>query len=275
MRNTLLVCALFTAVLIITFITDYAYTNQVYESRANEIALYEELNADPHTLYNGYTVEQLGEYYQKPESSFGKVSIDMPVINQFPELPVGCEIAAAASVLNYLGFDIDKVTMAEEYFVYDDSFTYDENGDSRGPDPYKVFAGDPFSWGYGCFAPVVKDAMNKYFKTLDSGYRAYDLYEMNSADIEKLIDEGVPIIVWATQDMKPFNYRSPAEWYINGTNEKYQWLGNSHTLVLCGYDNACYYFMDCNDKTEIIPYVKGTFLKRFEEAGKQCVVVKK
>lgn len=82
------------------------------------------------------------------------------------------------------------------------------------------------------------------------------------------------MIVWASREMKPYNYRQPAEWIINGTDEQYTWIGNSHTLVLCGYDSNCYYFMDCDDKEEITAYLKERFLNRFEENGRQCVVVK-
>lgn len=274
MRNKLLVTVLAICAAVCTVITDYIYTSGVYENRANEAALYASLNADPHTEYRGFTVEELGEGYEKPSGLFGKTVLNVPVINQFPEMPVGCEITSATALLQYLGFDIDKITMANNYVICDDNFTYDGKGDSHGPDPYKVFAGDPFRWGYGCYAPVIEEALNRYFEASGSDYKALALYNINSADIEKLIDEGVPVIVWATQDMKQFNYRNPSEWYINGTGEKLQWFGNSHTLVLCGYDSLCYHFMDSNDKNEITLYLKEQFLRRFDEAGKQCVIVK-
>ncbi len=53
-----------------------------------------------------------------PESAFflpSTVQLDVENILQNPELPNGCEITSAAIVLNYLGFDIDKVTLAENY----------------------------------------------------------------------------------------------------------------------------------------------------------------
>ena len=81
-------------------------------------------------------------------------------------------------------------------------------------------------------------------------------------------------LVAATIDMKPFNYRKPSEWIIDATGENYCWYGNSHTLVLCGYDNHCYYFMDPHDKDEITLYLKSAFLTRFEENGFKAVAVK-
>lgn len=274
MKNKFLVVTLGLCTAVCTVIADYAYTGQVYDERAAEYERYQSLNADPHMLYSGYTVEELGEGYEKPSSVFGKVVLDVPIINQFPELPIGCEITSAAAVLQYLGFDVDKLYLTDNYLIWDDNFTYDDEMVSHGPDPYKVFAGDPYDWGYGCFAPVIVDTLNRYFADANPKYEAISLEETNSADIEKLLNEGVPMIVWASREMKPYNYREPAEWILNGTNETYTWIGNSHTLVLCGYDNTCYYFMDCDDKDEITPYLKEQFLNRFEENGSQCVVIK-
>lgn len=274
MKNKLLVTTLGIATAVCTVIADYAYTGQVYDERAAEIERYNALKADPHALYGGYTVEELGEGYEKPDGIFGKYILDVPIISQYPELPVGCEITSAAAVLQYLGFDVDKLYLTDNYLVCDDNFTYDENMDSHGPDPYKVFAGDPYDWGYGCFAPVIVDSLNRYFADTDPNYEAMELEEVNAADIEKLINEGVPMIVWASRGMNPYNYREPAEWYLNDTGEPFTWIGNSHTLVLCGYDSNCYYFMDCDDKEEITPYLKGQFIDRFQENGSQCVIVK-
>ena len=89
MKNKVLVAALAVCTAVCTVIADYAYTGQVYDERAAEIERYEQLDADPNRLYCGYTIAQLGEGYENPESIFGKVSIDVPIINQFPELPVG------------------------------------------------------------------------------------------------------------------------------------------------------------------------------------------
>lgn len=274
MKNKLLVTTLGICTAVCTVIADYVYTGQVFDERSAEIERYESLNADPHMLYCGYTVEELGTGYVKPSSVFGKVLLDVPIINQYPELPIGCEITSAAAVLQYLGFDVDKLYLTDNYLEWDDNFTYDEEMVSHGPDPYKVFAGDPYDWGYGCFAPVIQKSLNKYFADNAPNYEAILPEDINAADIEKLLDEGVPMIVWASREMKPYNYRQPAEWLINGTGEQYTWIGNSHTLVLCGYDSSCYYFMDCDDKEEITPYLKEQFLNRFEENGRQCVVVK-
>ncbi len=275
MRNKILVVTLSLCLAAASVAADCVYTWSVYGKRLAEHNKYEELNADPHAHYNSYTVEELGSGYEKPSSLFGKTLIDVPLINQYPELPVGCEPVCAAALLQYLGFETDKFDFTDNYLIWDDNFYYDENEVSHGPDPGSVFAGNPYEWGYGCSDDVLAGAMNRYFTENGSDCFAFAAdTAINQADIEKLIDEGVPIIVWATIDMKPFNYRKPSEWILNTTGETYCWYSNSHTLVLCGYDGSCYYFMDPNNKDEITPYLKSTFLNRFEDNGFQAVMVK-
>ena len=275
MQNKILVLVLGIALAVSSVIADYVYTQSVFEARVEERDKYVRLNVNPHMTYNGYTVEQLAEGYEKPINMFGKIVIDVPVINQHPELPVGCEPVCAAALLQYLGFETDHFDFTDNYLPRDDNFYYDEDKVSHGPDPRLVFAGDPYEWGYGCNSDVLAEAMNRFFDDNNDTYTALSLdSQLNSADIEKLIDNGVPIIVWASIDMKPFNYRSPSTWIIDTTGEEYTWYGNSHTLVLCGYDNSCYYFMDPNDKEEITPYLKTSFLNRFEENGFQAIAVK-
>jgi uncharacterized protein YvpB len=274
-KNTLLVTALFISLIACSTVSDYAYTQAVFEARQQEQLTYMELNADKHSKYGGYSVEELGEGYEKPVNFLGKVVINVPVINQFPELPVGCESTSAAAVLKYIGYDVSKTEFTEKYLKCSNDFYYNDKTDTLyGPDPNKVFAGDPFKKGYGCYAPVIVNALNDFFNESGSGNRALELKNLNSADMEKLINEGVPLIVWASQDMKSYKYRQSATWIINDSGIEQQWLGNSHTLVLCGYDNNCYYFMDCNNKKEITPYSKTGFMNRWEENGSQCIAVK-
>jgi uncharacterized protein YvpB len=278
MRYKAIIAALTVGLAAAAVCTDYFITNEKFSERIAENDRYTLLGADPHALYGGFTVEELGENYDKPSALLGKVSVDVPLIDQYPELPVGCEPSCAAAVLQMLGFETDKLDFTDNYLGWDDNFYYDKHKQSHGPDPRKVFAGNPYKWGYGCTSEVLAESMNRFFDEKAPSaveYRAMALEEdLNSADIEKLLDEGVPIIVWATIDMKPLNYRKPSEWYIDGTAEKYTWYGNSHTLVLCGYDTNCYYFMDPNEKKDITAYMKTSFLNRFEDNGFQAVVVK-
>ncbi|MGN1089659.1 MAG: C39 family peptidase [Huintestinicola sp.] len=252
---------------------DYVCENEVYSARLSEKLAYAQLDADMNKRYSGYTVNDLCTGYDKPESFLGKVTIPMDVTNQYPELPVGCEVTCAAALLNFLGFDIDKCALTDNYLpISDGSFT-EHDGILYGPDPSEFFVGDPYGKGYGCYKEVIADMMNDYFLSHGSDNKAVILEDSNAADLERLIDGGVPVIVWASIDMKPYRYRDMSVWQTE-SGKAINWLANSHTLILTGYDTYYYYFMDCNDKAEIQRYPKDSFLVRWDENGKQAVAVK-
>lgn len=273
MKNALIIAILGIAVVLTAGVCDYVYTEELYRERLNEKAVYAELGADPNRRYGGYSIEELCEGYAAPEKFLGKTSIDMEIINQYPQLPVGCEITCAAALLRYLGYDVDKCELASNYMKQSSEFT-ERNDTLYGPDPGKVFVGDPYGNGFGCYAPVIVNSLNMYFRMQVSDNEALSLENSNSADLEKLLDGGVPVIVWASIDMKPYRFNDASEWTVSADGKIITWLAGSHTLVLTGYDDSCYYFMDSNDKTEIQRYSKESFLARWEENGSQAVVVK-
>ena len=74
-------------------------------------------------------------------------------ILQNPELPTGCEVTSAAILLNYYGYNTDKVWLCDNFLPKSTDF----HG-SYGPDPNKVFVGNPKSSsgrGLYCHAPVI------------------------------------------------------------------------------------------------------------------------
>jgi len=185
---------------------------------------------------------------------------------------VGCEITCAAAMLNFFGYSIDKCDLADNYMPVSSEFT-ERDGVLYGPDPNKVFVGDPYGKGYGCYEQVIANVLDEYFSSHGSENRAIVLEDASFADLERLIDGGVPVIVWASIDMKPYRYNAVSEWQT-ADGETIMWLSNSHTLILTGYDGAYYYFMDCSDKSEIQRYPKETFVSRWKENGSRSVAVK-
>lgn len=72
-----------------------------------------------------------------PEEPDGYEIEDFPILWQMPELPTGCEITALTMTLQYYGFDVDKVTMAEEYLpTVLARFYYDSEGNLCGPNKW-------------------------------------------------------------------------------------------------------------------------------------------
>ena len=69
------------------------------------------------------------------KSNSGTQLTDFDIIEQYPELPTGCEITALTMVLNYYGYQVNKVTMALDYMPkVQAEFYRSEDGRLTGPD---------------------------------------------------------------------------------------------------------------------------------------------
>ena len=196
----------------------------------------------------------------------GEVYLEVPQICQYPMLPTGCESVAATMVLQYYGEDIDAETFASGWLTCDSNFYY-ENDIYYGPNPYEVFAGNPFSRNsYGCFAPVIENAVNENSLLCKAEV-------LKGESLKNLCDtylsQNVPVLIWATMGMK--ESKEGNSWTLSdGTH--YTWIAGEHCLVLVGYDDRHYYL---NDPISggTVGYSKEIVQKRYEELGEQAVCI--
>jgi uncharacterized protein YvpB len=149
---------------------------------------------------------------------------DFPYISQKPELPTGCEVTSLAMVLSYLGFDVDKLTLADSYLP---------KGTTQDSSIYDAFIGNPrSSQSFGCYAPVLVKCASAYLQEQD---RALKIYNYTNSRFEILLEQvaaGHPCIVWSTISLvEPYAAES---WVVNG--EICQWYAQEHCVVLIGYD---------------------------------------
>lgn len=198
----------------------------------------------------------------------GKGIIDVPYINQAEYYPTGCEIVSATMLLQYYGYEIDVDKYIEKYL--DMSTIESKEGILIAENPNNYFVGDPRSpYSYGCFAPVIVKSMNKI---LDSGKEAKNITGATLDTIaEKYIEKGIPVLIWATIEMKPTS--EGTDWLLKSNGLRYHWIGGEHCLVLVGYDETSYYFNDPYDNNGLVAYNKDVVEKRYEELGKQAIVV--
>ena len=159
--------------------------------------------------------------------------IDVPYISQLPEYPTGCESVSAVMALNYAGVDISVDTFIDDYL--------DKKDDTYNFDPNVCFGGDPRSSGIGCYAPVIKKALDKIL----AGSSLYG-ENVTGASLSELcseyIDNGIPVITWATTDMK--------QAYLGIELATMRWIAPEHCLLLVGYDDRCYIFNDPQQSAE-------------------------
>lgn len=196
-----------------------------------------------------------------------KMLADVPIIAQYPDFPTGCESVSAVIALQYAGVDISVADFVDRYLDKSSHF-YNENGKRYGPDPHKVFVGDPRSTAsFGCMAPVIENAVKKIVgssMTVENrtGYTLPML-------CKSYIDKGIPCVVWVSIGMLE-TYRS-ASWTLED-GSTYYFPANEHCMVLIGYSDTHYYFSDPY-RGEQVKYACALAEQRFEEMGRQALVV--
>lgn len=197
---------------------------------------------------------------QKSNSQF---KLDIEPVLQLPELPTGCEITSLATVLNYYGYDISKTQLADEYL---------ECGEVGDTDPNEKFIGSPYDiHSCGCFSNVIADAAKSFSEKNGCNFKVYNLYGLSLDDLYKYVEDGKPVVIWSTIDLKE-TYRN-ITWDVDG--KEIAWRANEHCMVLIGYDkdnNTC---IVSDPLQGIKEYPKDLFNQRYEELGKQAVVVEK
>lgn len=206
-----------------------------------------------------------------------KYQIDgVPFISQNNGYPSGCESISTTMLLNYFNYDISPETFIDGYLHTDYLRESDDGTAVVGPDPYTAFIGTPYDESsFGCYPPVVVDAMNKIFDETNSGNKAVDTTGMSLDElIDTYIVQDEPVLVWST--MYLWDAFVTDSWIVEGASEEspykdgdlYEWIANEHCLVLTGYDKDYYYFNDPLYNNAKIQYEKTAFEQRFEEIGR-------
>lgn len=195
---------------------------------------------------------------------------DFDIIEQYPELPTGCEITAMTMVLNYYGYNVDKVTMALDYMPkIQAEFYRGEDGRLMGPDLENFFVGDPTEeTGYICGTGAIVTAANAYLTDVGSDMTAVAMKNAQPEELYDLIDQGTPVVIWCTINME--DREETDSWYReDGTYM--EWSTNDHGAVLIGYDEDTVTVADPIYSRITVSRVQ--FEKIFAERGGQCVIL--
>lgn len=170
------------------------------------------------------TQQAMEEYERILDADLTETSaqIEIDPIDQFPELPAGCEAVSLTMAINSYGYDLSKTEIVDEYLEYGSSIV-----DS--------YVGDPhiFLNGAGVYPPGLVNTVWNFVE--ETGARLYpiDTTEVAFEDLFKFLQAGYPVVLWSTYyDAYPIE-EGGAE-VRDGI--VYQWYRNEHCVVLCGYD---------------------------------------
>lgn len=200
-----------------------------------------------------------------------KHKIDVKNIMQKPELPYGCEIVSLTIVLNHLGFDVDKMYMSDNYLKQVDY--WDKDGERYGADPYKAFPGNPAELNStGCFAPVIADSANRFFKDNNSSNIGIDTSGQTLTELfHTYIDNDVPVIIWITSsDLHEIVYKY--SWKTED-GDTIRFPSYEHCVVMTGYDTKKKVVYVADPLVGNTSYDMQLLEKRFTELGSNSVII--
>lgn len=203
-------------------------------------------------------------------NSTGTRLTDFEIMEQYPELPTGCEITAMTMVLNYYGYNVDKVTMALDYMPkIQAEFYRSEDGRLMGPDLENFFVGDPTEeTGYICGTGAIVTAANAYLTDVGSDMTAVAMKNAQPEELYDLIDQGMPVVIWCTINMED---RAETDGWYREDGTYMEWSTNDHGAVLIGYDEDTVTVADPIYSRITVSRVQ--FEKIFAERGGQCVIL--
>lgn len=213
-------------------------------------------------------IKQEDDYYSENKNS----ERSLVCLFQSPELPTGCEATSLTMILNFLGYNVSKTDIAKNYLPKSNNF-YTYNGKNYGPDFRTTFPGNPFTNnGYGCFAPAIIKTANNYFSNNGNKEEVTvkDLSGCVPSVLYDYIDEGIPVIVWATMYMMSPSFGE--SWYTP-SGDLLTWINHEHCLVLNGYDDKNVTL--CDPLVGVTTYSRNLFETRFEQLGSQAIVITK
>ncbi|WP_051411433.1 C39 family peptidase [Ruminococcus flavefaciens] len=181
---------------------------------------------------------------------------------QNPELPTGCEVTSLCSLLNYLGFDIDKETLADEFMPMDNV------GVST---MMHAYIGDPKSEeGFGCSAPVIVQTADDYFESILSPCYAVNMTGRSLKELLYQVAQGRPVIVWSTIDLMVM----PTEYYWDTIDGEEMWFnGLQHCMVIYGYDLDERTLSVADPLAGNVKYEMEKFNEVYQLMGNQAVLI--
>lgn len=196
--------------------------------------------------------------------------LSVPYVSQEGILPNGCEAVSGVMLLRDKGFDVDPIDFVNNYLDCGEVKVI--WGCRYGPDPSKQYAGDPKSekGGWGCFAPVIVDSLNKYIS--GNEYYACNLTgESMSALAANYVAKGTPVAVWCTISMQEIN--EVYQWQSYDKKQTYLYPVRQHCMVLIGYDEKYYYFLDPYNSNGEVKYTKEQTEYCYNSIGRQAVAI--
>lgn len=216
-----------------------------------------QLTAEPATEPFSLNVE-VPAGYTLPQSY---VIDGFEAVLQEPELPTGCEVTSLTADLNFLGFDIDKVTLCDNFMpiALAGQCVMDE-----------AYVGNPRYDGFGCNAYVIVQTADKYFASVDSPCYGVDLTGQELSEVLYQVTQNRPVLAWSTIDLT-VSYPEYVWTAANGKELVFDWY--QHCMVVYGFDYSQGIVYAADPLKGNMTYPIDQFENIYGIMGKQAVVI--
>ncbi|MCF0136686.1 MAG: C39 family peptidase [Lachnospiraceae bacterium] len=163
---------------------------------------------------------------------------NVPFISQLIKYPTGCESVSAVMAMQYLGYTGTVDDFIDNHLPLGKVPEKGEDGKYYGDDPWKCFPGTPYSkeFGWGCFAPVLEEAIAGI-----PGFTTETFYGLTLDELKSYLDQDIPLVFWGT-----IGFAAPYQsiTWTTPENREIIWTCPMHCTLLIGYDDEGFYFND-------------------------------
>lgn len=191
---------------------------------------------------------------------------NVPLVGQYPELFRGCEVTSLTMLLNFKGFNVSKMTLAEQ-IKKDTTERKIINGEIYYGNPNVGFVGDIYSsknYGLGVYHIPIYELLKIYI-----GDYALDLTGIDFKDLYYYIQKNIP--VWIITNTK-FDKLPENKFEIWNTDYgKIKVTYSEHSVLVIGYDENYIYYNDPMYPSMIHKKEKARFIQAFTQMGSQAV----
>ncbi|PKR78194.1 peptidase C39 [Halalkalibacillus sediminis] len=235
------------------------YEETFIDKQANSSLVFAENNDN----WSSITENSLIEQYILAEEKL----IEAPIIQQYPQLPRGCEVTTLAMLLNYHEIEADKMELADE-IKKDPTPMKNKNGNVHFGNPHEGFVGDMFSLenpGYGVYNGPIEKLAKQY-----AGERVENLTGFSFENILASVHEDEPVLVITNTTFKPLPNTAFETW--STPQGKIDITMKEHSVLVVGYDEEFIYFNDPLQQ-DINKAPIDDFRAAWVQMGKQAITI--
>lgn len=209
----------------------------------------------------------------KPAALPSRYLIHVPGIDQYPQLPNGCEVTSLTMMMDAAGHPVSKMTLAAEMPKDRTPLVLTVSTTSDGQvvhhvkywgNPNVGFVGSVYQAGEGY--GIYHGPMTRFLNRLMPG-RAEDLTGDSFHTILQHVAEGTPVEVWTTTTFKPttdwVTWQSP-EGLVKAT----PW---EHAVLVVGYGPGTIYVNNPLNGEAAEPVAAAPFIQSWRQLGKQAI----